>query len=277
MQSQSVNFRNFLLKAVEPHLGQPIFLSGGMDSTSILFACLELGVKPTCITFQIGDRYVPDLQIAKSMADVFGFELHVCNIEQNVETLIADTKQCISWLSKRATPKITKVYVQCLHPFLYMVPKLASLGYSSAMWGMVADSGYGIGRKPITILHTAGASAWTRFREQEYADLEASDYAIMDVAKMAYNFTIHDPYYNADVRKLLLSCTFDQLHKPREKSIAYMAFEEYWRQGKWYRLRENLQVGTGLREWHDTMLASTINTRQSKAIIGIYNDILISS
>ena len=99
----------------------------------------------------------------------------------------------------------------------------------------------------------------------------------MDVAKMAYNFTIHDPYYNADVRKLLLSCTFDQLHKPREKSIAYIAFEEYWRQGKWYRLRENLQVGTGLREWHDTMLASTINTRQSKAIIGIYNDILISS
>jgi len=46
---------------------------------------------------------------------------------------------------------------------------------------------------------------------------------------------------------------------------------EFWKQSEWYRTNEPLQVCSGIRERHDTLLNSPLNDCDAKNVLKIYN------
>lgn len=56
-----------------------VFLSGGVDSTAVLISMLELGARPTCITYRIG-KLSTDGNKARQLAEHFGLPFHVVDL-----------------------------------------------------------------------------------------------------------------------------------------------------------------------------------------------------
>lgn len=77
--------REIIISEVEKELNGrkevAIALSSGMDSITILFALLELGIKPTAYTFRIGDKDTTDSRIARKNCEIFGLN----HVDVNVQ------------------------------------------------------------------------------------------------------------------------------------------------------------------------------------------------
>ena len=63
------------------------------------------------------------------------------------------------------------------------------------------------------------------------------------------------------------------INYPFQKGIAVRAFPEFWGLRPWRRRRDPLQVGSGIRAWHDELLSSAaLNRRGSRLVVGVYNE-----
>lgn len=263
-------FRRLMMNSVEKTGNQPIFLSGGIDSATILAASLALGWKPLCITFYLGSQSL-DFLMSQSMAENFSCEFIPVKIIPTIENLKKDVNKIIEMGTTR------KTFIQCMQPFLYMVPELAKRGYHHAYWGMASGDLVGDSRE-AHFAHHRSVKEWNekrRFAADIYHKnkLNTSDGWINDRLEKYYHFTAIDPYWNHDLREYILSKTFEELHRPKNKWLYVEAFPEFWGKNEfWYRRHSNLQINSGIREWHDKLLdLPEYKMLQSKSVKKIYN------
>ena len=117
-------------------------LSGGVDSSMLLFAMLECGKKPKAgITFKLGDgEDNRDLFFAKKIAKMYDFPLNVAKIPiKDKAGLIKDIERVLE-----LTEMPRAIDTQVAHAFLYMVELLKKKKYSGCGWitGMYENCHY---------------------------------------------------------------------------------------------------------------------------------------
>lgn len=258
------DFRTVLLNSIPLDNNPAVLLSGGTDSSTVLAAFLSRGIKPTCYTFQLGNIKSTDMKVAESMAKTHKFELKKVIIPQNEETLIKDIKSILT----NFPPK--KTIIQCCHPFLYIYPLIKNDGFGTVYSGLWGDDILGTSRKGNVIYHQQGEEAFRKFRQGE---VNKPNTACEAITKMAgyYNLKFFTPFNTEPVIDFLLSKKYNELHKPIQKGISIYAFPEFWNKGQWYRKNSSLHVNSGIREFHDTLLNSRVNTCNAKHIIKLYN------
>ncbi|MEX0596219.1 MAG: asparagine synthase-related protein [Candidatus Paceibacterota bacterium] len=263
-------FRELMLNSMSEGGCHPIFLSGGIDSATILAASLVLGWKPLCITFHL-DEESDDARIAKSMAETFNCEIEVIKISSDIETLKRDVETIIDMGT------IRKTYIQCMQPFLYMVPELKKRGYDTGYWGMGSGDLVGDSREAYFAHHRSVVEWNKKRRKDSYIiqndPIKTSDGWIMLKLKKYYDFNILDPYHNTPLKEYVLERTFEEIHKPKNKILHIDAFPHFWNTNKlWYRRHANMQINSGIREWHDNLLdLPQYKMLQSKSVTKIYN------
>lgn len=264
--SKPQTFRKLFLAATEELPDAPVFLSGGVDSATVLAAALALGRRPHCYTFNFGEYLSSDAKVARSMAEAFNLPFTLVTVPRDPETMIADAKRVI-----RILQKSIKTHVQCSIPALYLAPAATRDGFKDAHCGM--GPSWGVGLHASMALHKQGKEAWTKYRIEDLHNPNASDWSIAKVMQ-AKGITVYQPWRCVPLADFMLSCTSHDLHSPKQKYIALAAFPEFWKRGAWYRQGLSLQVVSGIREAHDTLLNHPINRRKNRAIVGLYNDFL---
>lgn len=272
-QHAANSFRERLLGILRPlDPGTPLLLSGGTDSATILAALLALDRHPVCYSFRLGSFDSPDIRVARSMTATFGLEHRVVTIPRTPETLVADIRQILRIIPvDAASPR--KTHVQCAHPFLYLAEAVAGDGFPAALSGLGADDLYGTGRRATQGYREQGEAWCRKFRTELANSPHVSDFAIRAVCA-AYTLDLIQPYREPALRDFILATPYAELHQPVQKGIALRAFPEFWKRGTWYRRNQNLQVVSGIREWHDTLLSSPLNTRGAKVVTPIYRALL---
>lgn len=262
-------FRELMIEAVQNFGAEkPLLLSGGVDSATILAAQLSLGVKPDCYTFYLQPARSNDSNVSSKMASVYGFRHRTIEMPRDDEKLIADVRAIIAQIGNSF-----KTHVQCSHPFLYLAPAVAADGHDAALMGMGAGSLWGDNKEAAFERGRSGDEGFREFRKMCHKHPENSE---VSCAKVAANLGVKlsDPYHYEPLAQYMLELDFQHLHKPKQKYLAVAAFGEFWRQGAWYRKNSNLQIESGLRQWHDTLLQSPLNEKlQSKSVVAIYNAI----
>lgn len=282
LQEFASHLRELVMQSVGEHGCTPISLSGGIDSASILAAQIAHGYKPELYTFQLGEMVSRDLSTATAMAKHFGLNLHVAKIPQNEETLISDIYKILpyTWeyfnkvrqmIPDNVEP-LYKVPIQCLHAMSYSLELAASHGVTKLMTGFCADSYYGSGRRSNVILQQDGYKAWDDYRKKYLVHPINADLLVKAYANDIHGIDLHDGWADDRIAEFMFQFNQAQLNTPFPKAMAVYAFPEFWKAGNWRRGNESLQVVGGIREWHDTLLASPINTGGYKAIIGLYNN-----
>lgn len=263
----AAQWREALLTTVAPHVGTPLFLSGGMDSRTLLAAQVELGSKPDCYTFKIGENESKDLLAARNAARYVGSPLTEVKLSDNVDDLANDVREVIRIIGRSG-----KAAVQCSHPILHMSRVVKRDGHSKVMIG---TGGVCEDNRKCQI--AARAKDWEKVQLMRTTNIDSSTknpksatWAMLEVARLSGLESV-EPYATEPLRSAGLSISYSEINSPKQKGIALRSFPEFYKQVSW-RGNVALQIGSGLREFHDLLLESKYNTRQSLAVVAIYND-----
>lgn len=259
------DFRRLMLDAVSgTGVGRAaVLMSGGVDSTCVLLACLDAGIEVTAYTFHLAAHESQDAKASRRICSDLGVRLTEVVVPYSLDALEADVRRIV-----RTFGTTRKTAVQCIHPFLYVVE---SVSEDDAFSGLYADDLWGTSRKGAQVART-GRRAFRAYRE---AQLAQTDYSCAHIAKLfaSHGKRLHMPFASTGVSRYLLGLTWDEMNRPRPKALAVRAYPEYFTGRGWYRRNSNLQVNSGIREYHDLLLRTGLNTRGLKSVRGIYNDI----
>lgn len=263
-------FHDLMIEAVEKMGDLPILLSGGIDSATILFAAKELGWSPRCITFHL-DNMSTDALTSISMAETLGCKIDLIKIPTTLDKVHEDVLQVIGMGTSR------KVFVQCMHPFLYMVPHIKSLGWDKAYWGMCSGSLVGDSREAFFAHHRSNEE-WNEYRATAAAKTELDPENVsegwMNIQfEKYYGFEGISPYRHKPLYDNILSRTFEELHRPKNKILYVKAFQSFWDLNKkWYRPHDNLQINSGLRDLHEKLkFLPEYKHLNAKSVSKVYN------
>jgi asparagine synthetase B (glutamine-hydrolysing) len=269
-ESRTRRFRELVCEAIEAMGGPdtPILFSGGVDSATILFGALSLGGRPTLYTYRLSTGTSRDALTSRLISRHFRVPLRVVVIERRPDVLERDVRRVI-----RLARTSIKVHVQVSQPTLYLAEAIARDGHSLALTGVGADDLYATNRKLKVYVHFHGEVAGREARRLSFFRPDSSERSMKRVAS-SVGVTLRDVFDYEPLNTFILDQPTYHIHDPFQKALAVEAFGDYWRQGAWYREHENLQVCSGLREWHDTLLRSHLNRRESLSVVAIYNDLL---
>lgn len=268
MDKVAARWRELFLDTLRGHEETPIYLSGGTDSGTVLAGLLELDVEPVCYTFVVGNRMHEDARVASKMCADHNLDHRIVSIPRNEEQLVADIKRAIRELFTVGY-EISKAKIQCVQPMIYLAERLVEDDFDEAYLSTGAvclDD-----RTVDVLLNTQGEEAAREYRTKKLLyDYGSATEAMKDVSKRL-GVTLYEPYSVQPFADHALSLDMAELNYPVQKGIALRAFPEFWSKG-YYRTNSPLQVNSGIREWHDTLLKSEYNTRDAQAIIALYND-----
>lgn len=260
------DFRRLMLEAVRSESGSDevaVLLSGGVDSTCVLLACLDAGFEVHAYTFYLKGHESQDVRASRRICGDLGIGLTESVVPYSIDSLVADTRRIV-----REFGTTRKTAVQCIHPFLYVVPDVKERDVFS---GLYADDLWGTSRKG----NQEGHSGEARFRAYRQRQLTQQDYSCVYIKKCFERAgkSLHMPFVSSGVSEYLLSLSWDDMNRPKPKALAVRAYAEHFSKHDWYRKNSNLQVNSGIREYHDLLLRTELNTRGLKSVTGIYNDI----
>lgn len=264
---QFTKFRELMLAAVN---GMPedaaVWLSGGVDSATILFAALELGRKPTCFTFMVEGIESRDLRASRSIAKRLGLQWHSVVIPADPVTVVSDVRRVLSVIEH---PR--KVHVQCCHAYMRIALATVGAGITDAIVGLSAGDLFADGKEITIALHRHGEEHAREMRREDFVNPLDSNIALRHIASQ-FGVTLHLPFRDHDLSEFCFSLDLADINKPKQKHLAVMAFADWWRRGKWYRTNDPFQVGSCLRELHDRVILKDpmLNRGGSKAVAAVY-------
>lgn len=264
----SEEYRAQLVKTIGRYKDLPLCLSGGVDSTNLLFSFLENGVKPQCYTFQYGDYESPDVIKAKAIASYFGCSHTIVSVPSDFDAMVNDISRVIKMLNGDTR----KTHIQCGIPIIYLSQRIKADGFNGMVSGLFQDEVLGTYKNPVFEYRRNGDEGFLKARKKLIENQNGSGNAIKKIANL-YGVDIITPYKMEEVMDILLRATFDEVFKPFTKWVVVNAFHDYWERGDWYRKNASYQVVSGIRESHDRLLTSPYNIRNAKSVYAIYNDI----
>lgn len=239
-----------------------LLLSGGTDSLTVLWSLLDLGVHPMCYSFYLQGKVHTDVVAAKLACETWGLPLRVVQIPRS--SLLEDVKVLIG---KFAATR--KTLVQCAHPLLHLLPEIAE---EQVFTGLTADDWWGSSKSDA--IHCArNYTEFQRRRRARLQDVETSGYALWRRIAETYGKHLCVPYRSAEVTSWMLSRTWEQLNRPKQKQAALDAFRAEYSRVAIYRRNCNLQCGSGIREWHETLLSHPCNVNRRTNVVALYKDI----
>jgi asparagine synthetase B (glutamine-hydrolysing) len=279
LDEMAARWREALVETVRPYAeaGLPLLLSGGVDSGSIHAACLELGHKPKCYAYTLdggrGGELSQDFVVARRAAISGSCPWKGVFISRSPAVLEEDVREVIRLL--RVSRKTS---VQCAHPLLYLLRAVRKDGYDRVIagtGGVVLD-----GRSVMVLRAEEGEEAARELRRAKLADRSNLETATGQMHRLAekMGMTLEEPFSEEPLAEVGLAIDLAEMNRgPRgfgQKGIAVRAYPEYWFRPGRYRGATPLQVGGGVREWHDELLSSPLNPMRAKAVVAVYNRLL---
>jgi hypothetical protein len=222
-----------------------LLLSGGLDSGSVLMACLDAGLAPDLFTLTYGDHLNEDARLAQLRAERLAPQLtftvvHVPRTGAALEQVALRVIQQIGSLLKTSIEVMVMLY-----PFLDM---MAEQRYTAVFHGMTGGNAWGLGKETMFEKARSGHAAWMQRRRvefgYEYTSYPPISSRVFRQVCLERQMVYADPL--EQIAPWLLTLTYDQLHKPKPKALALYAYPELskvpYQQG-------GMQVTGGIREF----------------------------
>jgi len=96
-----------------------VALSGGIDSTSCLFALQELGKEVHAYTFHIEGHESTDLRVSRDICDTFDVPFTPVSLPTDIGQIKTDTNAIVNGLGYEK-----KTNIECIWPFMYLLPEI---------------------------------------------------------------------------------------------------------------------------------------------------------
>lgn len=238
-----------------------LLFSCGMDSLSILFSLLENDIRPTLYTFRIDNYFSEDFKRSRDLAN----KLELKFVEVVVPTNPQIIEQDVRFIIRNFKVK-KKTQIQCIHPFLYVDKSMEDVFIS----GLCADDLYGTSRKMAML--GSNNDTFLSARKEKHNNEESSSYKFIKNVFSQEGLRLLCPYKESKaICSYMLSKTYNELNKPKQKMVMYEAYKYYLDMYGLYRRNSGLQCDSMLREAHDQLLNTHLNKTNNRGVVAIYN------
>lgn len=242
-----------------------VALSGGVDSTSCLFALQQLGKDVRAYTFHVKGVESTDFQVARNICDIFDVPFNEVILPNDLSTIKQDVYTIIQGLGYR-----NKTDIECIWPFLYLLPNMSE---STLVTGSCADGHFVISREGM-LNYRDSVEAMDKYRSDLFSD---PDYAqIRMVERIAKKYGIDDvrvPYFDREFVRLFMGTSWDEINKPNQKQPIIDAYPELFAKVP-TRNHSNLQMGDSkIQEQFEKLINSRWNIHDYDSPVGIYNSV----
>lgn len=281
LDEQAARWREALLETIRPAVDAelPMLLSAGLDSGTLLAACLDLGHRPHCYSYVLnqgvseGGELSRDYVFSRRLTTRFRCDFTGIWIPRNLDQLESDVREVI-----RILRVAKKTSVQCCQPMMHIARQLKKDGETRAIagtGGIVLD-----GREVMVMAKESGEEIARVLRALKLRDRENPDTATGQMHRMAAHFGVElvEPYSEEPLEGAGLSIDLADMNRGPQgmgaKGIAVRAFPDFWNLPGVYRRPSPLQVNGGVREWHEELLTSPLNPNRAERVVAVYNRIL---
>lgn len=249
---------NCVSKIKEKEVG--IAFSGGIDSLSILFSCLDYKKTITCYSFTLENYVSSDYSEARKFADKYGVNFKGILLPTNIDILKKDLK----FLNKMGARK--KVDYTCGYPMLNIYKNMKE---NILVSGLGADGHFCISKRGM--IHFKDKI--NEFRENLFGNDNYAQKTLNTNLAKYYNKKAILPYLTEEMVQEFKDTTWNELNKPRQKYATLKAYEDYFKKIK-VRNHINLQLGDSKIEKNlEQLLRTDWNKDNYKSITGIFNSI----
>lgn len=251
--------RDYIERNVNP-TDVALSFSGGTDSLGLLFACLDLDIKPKLYIYTVKGFPSKDLETAVWVATKYDLQLKVVEIPDDVDTLIKDVKIMLCEGIRG------KVNIQCMHGHYYVAPQVRE---SMILNGSGIDGIYGVYREYL--LNKQARNDKTVFdilRNKHLSNPNDDAMIYQKILYQKYGVQVLYPYRHSLFVDYLMTKTWDEINRPRMKNIFVQEYQEQF--DGFYRQRGSQQIIAGTRELHDKLLGTKYNTGKYKTVTPIY-------
>ena len=266
--------KNHIIKNV-PDSEIAVLLSGGVDSVSVGLAAESAGKEVHAYSFYLNGA--PSYDFIKAAEVAHKRNWNFTPIVVPTENLIEDWHRLVELTCRK------KTHFECVFPFLYVYPEIEEK-YVLTGWG--ADGYFGPSKKAMMRYssykkkrnyvayckeHNQKRLNWNEFR---LAYLDGDCAGLKEHTNLATKHNkIHvTPYLDADVRKLLMSKSYKELNKPKQKYFIRSDFTELKKFGT-IKPHQNLHLNAGVDKLFETLLNNTeINFNERKRMMDVCRD-----
>lgn len=241
-----------------------LLLSGGIDSLFLLFCLLELKKNVTCYTFCLEDRESSDLIYAVQACKIFGLKHRTIWLPTNIKSLIKDIQYLIPTYSLKK-----KTEVECMWPLWKVIQKSKHV---NMVTGLAAGIHFGQTKK-ARIHYSQTAELMNEFREDYFLNPKNREPEILDMMCLEHKKKMYHPFFAKELLQEFKGTTWNDINKPLQKQPLLDCFPNEFKKVK-IRIPQNFQCGdSGIIDLFHSLLNDSINTKNWKSTIGIYNEI----
>lgn len=254
-------------------------LSGGVESSSILYAMSRLERLPTeCLTFQVANQESDDLKFTRLLCEFYDVPLRVARIPVlSKEGLLEEVSNVIKIINFSRN-----IDVQCCHAFSYMLKKATT---KNIVTGFYEDCHYESNKK-VSMLYRRmkkGEVDKTYFDEYYRYGRECiyrgftrqgtvHNYVVIEKFLRALGYELYCPFHDKELFKITQALDFEGTNfyngKFKKKwFLTHLMFVREFSHFKNHKNSNNMHT-QGLKQYHrDTLLAKT----EFKDTVAIYN------
>lgn len=265
----TINVRSVLLDELEyiKYSGKKaaVLLSSGVDSASVLFACIELGIPVEAYSFTLDTHESRDFKYARDIAKVVG-------VTFNPVLLPTDINHLLKYMQYGARLGcVSKTDFECFWPMAYAMRQAASdpdVGF--VLSATSADSHFALSKKA----NMKYKDKVDLYRTLVFKKRNTGQKLLLRKEAAKLGITYLTPYDSTRMCSELYGYTWEELNKPKQKQPIRDSFPEYFSRVK-VTNHTNLQLGdSGIADHFLKLLDTELNTKGWKSVKGIYNKVV---
>ena len=241
-----------------------ILLSSGVDSNSVLYLLMEMGIKPIVYSFKMSDSDgSQDFDYAKETAASHRLEFGTINLpKQSPAALLQD----LQLLAKEYNCR-TKTDFECFWTLYYAFNSVLE---EDIFMGLGADGHFGMS-KNATMQFRDNLPGFDAFRYDLYSNDKHGKKKQCDIYARKHGKNIIQPYRDLEVCKLFLGKSWRDLNQPKQKWPLHEICKPH-KQGK-IPHHQNFQLGDSGIADHFKVLLTLPEFHDCKTVVGVYNRI----
>jgi len=235
----TTDLRSVLDAVVDPP-AEPVALlfSGGTDSLTILWTLLAKGAAVTAYTFHLS--YFESADARASRLACAHWKVPQVLVTEDARPKLEQVREVIGIIASGR-----KTHVEVMYGYRFLLEAVRERVVYS---GIQADTLYGSNKNAAIRCGKADAATFRAYREGLLASPDQEGLA--QARRLAAHFgkTLVTPYSEPAVREFMLGFSWAEMNRPKQKMPAVRAFMAEFRSLPIYRIDDNMQCGSRLRE-----------------------------
>ncbi len=270
MTVRKPNVRGALLDELEwlKYSDKPVgvLLSAGVDSKSVLFACIELGLDVRAYSATLDTHESRDFRYARNTCQILNIPFVPVVMPTDPEHL----KKYMMYAVKLGAR--SKTDFECSWPMLYSMRRMARDGIGHILSATSADSHFALSKKAN--MHYKDKV--DLYRSLVFSKRNTGQRMIMRRVAMQLGVTYFTPYDTTRMSSELYGYSWEELNKPKQKQPIRDSFPEYFDRVS-VTNHTNMQLGdSGIAEHFKVLLEDEAWNPELKyvSVKGVYNELL---